>query len=374
MVRTNRLGAALFLAAVYATQVGHNSCSGDLLHDSGFDLWCGESLCSWQVEKGEVRQAPTWHEADLGVELVGDEVVISQRADVSNVNCVLFDLVADIDLDATVTLEMDLYDDGEVDFAEQLPTASWENLSYLVQMPERFQGIRFRLKKSGGGKAVLAQIRARDEAACGGAPLAQPIAPLGADCWGSGDGLNLLDDACASGSCVVAGALSAVCSECAEAADCADGQACGVESRVESFLSPYRTCVPAASRGLGERCAGDDECATGVCCEWTCSDCCAADGRTCADGAACEPDGGGDGWVAPAAQCDPGGGTRASGAACLVDADCASGRCRGDGPLTVCLADGRLCDVDPDCPPDGSQEEDEFGTCAEIGVTRATCD
>ena len=32
-------------------------------------------------------------------------------------------------VEATVVLEMDLYDDGEVDFSERLPTASWENLT-----------------------------------------------------------------------------------------------------------------------------------------------------------------------------------------------------------------------------------------------------
>jgi hypothetical protein len=373
MVKRNRLGAALLYAAVYAVAAGHGECSNDLLHDSGFDLWCGDELCSWQVEKGAVAKAPTWHESDLGVELVGDEVVMSQLTDAANAPCVLFDLVADIDLDAGVVLEMDLYDDGEVDYSQRLPTASWENLSFLVAMPERFDGIRFRLSKTGSGRAVLAQIRARSESVCDGPRLPQPVAPLGAGCWASGEDLVVDDEACASGTCAVGGPLSAVCSGCAEDADCGDGQVCGVESRVESFLSPYRTCVPAASRGLGERCAGDGECATGVCCQWTCSDCCAEDGRLCGDGADCVS-AGGDGWVAPAAQCDPGGGSRASGAACLTDADCASARCAGEGPLRVCGADGRLCEANADCPPDGTQDGDEFGTCAAIGVTRGTCD
>ena len=372
MVTSRRFRTAIFFALVYATQAGNDSCSGDLINDSGFDLWCGDELCSWQVEKGAVAKAPTWHERDLGVELVGDEVVLSQRIDDANIGCVLFELVADIDLDATVELEMDLYDDGEVDFSGRLPTASWEKLEYRVAMPERFQGIRFRLKKSGRGRAVLAQIRARDVTECGGPVLDQPIAPLGASCWGDGE-LELADEACESETCAVAGPLAAVCSDCGDAADCADGQVCGVETRVESFLTPYRTCVPEASRGLGERCAGDDECATGVCCEWTCSDCCAADDRACPDGADCVP-GDEDGWIGPPSQCDPGGGTRASGAACLADADCASGRCAGGDPLKVCRADGRLCDDHPDCPNDGSQVENDFGTCEAIGVTRGTCD
>ena len=378
MVKTRRLGAALFFAAVYATQAGHNSCSGDLLHDSGFDLWCGDQLCSWQLEKGELRQVPTWHEADLGVELVGDQVVISQLTDASNTPCVLFDLVADIDADASVELEMDLYDDGEVDFTERLPTASWDSLSYLVRMPERFQGIRFRLKKSGGGHAVLAQIRAREEQECGGAPLAQPVSPLGAGCWGvDGENLVLEDAWCASGSCAMSrpgeGLSPAVCSQCADDADCGE-EVCGVEASVRSFLTPYRACVAAASRGLGELCMEDDECATGVCCTGVCSDCCSQDDRSCDDGGACAPAPSPGGRHVPPEQCDPGGRTRASGAACLIDEDCSSGRCSGGDPLTICLADGRLCDLDADCPDDGTQEEGEFGTCSEIGVTRGICD
>ncbi len=366
----NRLATGLLLAVVYATQAGNDSCSGDILNDSGFDLWCGEELCSWQIDKGQVAKAPTWTEEDYGVELVGDEVAISQRTDTRDVSCVRFDLVADIDLDATVVLEMDLYDDGVVDYSQQLPTAAWEQLSYQVPMPEHFQGIRFRLRKSGGGHAVLAQIRARDEVECDGTRLSQPIAPLGADCWGVEDqNLVLLHDLCASELCTAIDPSEfspAVCSECDGPDDCGDLEVCGLESRVASFLGPYRTCVAAASRGLGELCVGDDECQTGVCCDGRCADCCAADQRGCADGSSCV--------AGQAPMPDRCGGGRASGGPCLADGDCTSGSCTGDGPLQVCQADGRLCDQDPDCPPDGTHDEDEFGTCGDIGVARGICD
>jgi hypothetical protein len=377
MVR-KRIASALVLAAVYATQAGHGSCSGDLLHDSGFDIWCGDQLCSWQVDKGTVRQAPTWHQGDLGVELVGDEVAISQRSEARDLACVRFDLVADIALDASVVLEMDVYDDGEVDFSERLPTAAWQQLSYRVVMPARSQGVRFRIRKRGGGRAVLAQIRAREESECDGTPLAQPAAPLGASCWGvEDDAIVTADDWCASGTCAPASpgaAITATCAGCGADGDCGDGQVCGLASRVARFLDPYRSCVASGSRGLGERCAGDGECRAGVCCAGVCSDCCPGDGRSCPDGAACQAVAVA-GLVTPPAQCDPAGGTRASGAGCLRGEDCASGRCAGENPLRVCLVDGRLCEADADCPPDGSPEaDDEPGTCAALGVARGTCD
>ncbi len=53
---TRRSGALLFLATVFTTQTGYNECTGDVLHDPGFDIWCGDELCSWDIEKGDVRK------------------------------------------------------------------------------------------------------------------------------------------------------------------------------------------------------------------------------------------------------------------------------------------------------------------------------
>jgi hypothetical protein len=382
----NRQFTTVLLAlATYLTQAGHGACSGDLLHDSGFDLWCGEELCSWQVEKGEIRQAPTWHPDDLGVELVGDDVAIAQRTSASNHSCVLFELVADIELDASVTLEMDLYDDGEVDFSQRLPTARWEHLTYQVVMPDRYQGIQFRLRKEGPGRAVLAQIRARRETECEGAPLEQPLGPLGASCAAvisgpDGESEIIADhDLCRSGLCAVTQLptfLPLVCSECEEDDDCGSG-VCGMADPAATFLAPYRSCVAPDSRALGDLCFAGGECSTGVCCRGVCSTCCTSSstgcdgGRSCGSAAHDTPVPGR--WIAPM-QCDPQGGTGPAGEACLSDLDCASGRCAGDRDLRICLQDGRGCQQDTDCPFDGSQEHDEFGTCYALGTAGGTCE
>jgi hypothetical protein len=383
MSTTNRPWTVPLLATLcYLGAAGHNTCSGDILHDSGFDLWCGEALCSWKVERGDVRKAPTWHADDHGVELLGDDVVISQRSDASFVKCVRFDMVADIDLEARVTLEMDLYDDGVVDFERQLPTARWERLEYLVTMPDHFQGIRFRLRKTGPGHAVLAQIRAIDEDECGGEPLAARPGPAGAACveftlvseteWQS----ELRPDWCASNLCVgtVPGFLGELaCGECDGDASCGR-HVCGLESRVPPFLDPYRACVRPASRVLGERCFGDAECATGLCCGGACSTCCVdvpcADGRTCGPRASFMP---ALALTIAVMQCDPQAGRGLPGEACLSADDCASGVCAGPEALRLCGADGRRCDQDPDCPEDGTQEEGEFGTCASLGIAGGIC-
>lgn len=379
-----RFGALLFLAVVYLTQSGYDSCTGDLLHDSGFDMWCGDQLCSWKVERGEANQAPTWHESDLGVALVGDDVLISQRTDIDDgiAPCVRFELVADIAEDASVTLQMDLFGDGEIDYERQLPTSSWAPLVYVVHMPLRYQGILFRLAKTGGGRAVLAQIRARtlslDE--CGGATAIDDLpVPLGGSCYSrdQDDPFAPDDAACESGECAIArpaAFLPYSCSECQDDAGCGEGEVCGLAARVPPFLDPYRACVAAASRSMGELCMADGECATGICCQGWCASCCADDGRECAGGATCSALIDESGARAPD-QCDAGQGHGQSGEACLRDDDCASGACAGGEPLRVCPVDGRLCDDDPDCPPDAVDEGEgrEIGRCVVLGTSGGSC-
>ncbi len=376
-----RLGACLFLSVVYVTQSGYDACTGDLLHDSGFDMWCGEQLCSWKVERGEAVQAPTWHDSDLGVDMVGD-VVLTQRADIDEriAPCVRFELVADIAEDATVTLGMDLLGDGELDYERQLPTSSWAPLVYLVRMPTRYQGIVFRLEKT-GGHAVLAQMRARtvEVEACGGAAAIEDVpVPLGGSCWSfdPDEPLTPLDEVCASGQCVPgpAGSLQALCAACEDDAGCPDGEVCGVQSTLSPFVDPYRACVPAASRSLGQLCRADGECATGTCCDGLCSTCCAADGRECEAGRAC-----GSALVETGPrmpdQCDPGEGRGVAGEPCLADADCESGACAGGDELRLCPADGRQCAVDADCPPSSLDQLEgrEVGLCVAVGTTGGSC-
>lgn len=378
----NRVATTIAAVAIYLACAGHGTCTSDLLDDPSFDLWCGEELCSWKVERGDIHKAATWHESDTGVELVGDDVAISQLSDVSYQDCIQFDLIADIDLDATVILEMDLFDDGEIDFSERLPTARFELLSYVVKMPERFQGIRFRLRKTGSGHAVLAQIRARRASDCEGEPLDQPVTPVGGWCVLDDDGeggLAPTHDWCATGTCSQSQPWALgryACSDCEQDSDCDNG-VCGVQDQVPTFLDPHRSCVAPASRELGQLCYQGEECATGVCCLGVCSTCCdsfpqaeCSDDRTCTQRDYDTPVRGG--YIGPS-QCDPGLATGLVGEACLRDDDCASQNCVGSDELSVCLYDGRTCSSDTDCPPDRSHDHDEFGTCFRFGTAGGIC-
>jgi len=157
---------ALFAIAAFLL-LSAESCD-PIIEDSGFDIWCDGQPCRWDVEQGEVAQAPTWHKRDHGIELIGDPVVISQLQfeDNTTVTCIRFELIADIEESASVTLEMDFYDDGEVEFSQIIPTSDWAPLSYLVKPPETFEMIRFRIHKTGSGRAVLADITAENVTRC----------------------------------------------------------------------------------------------------------------------------------------------------------------------------------------------------------------
>ncbi len=154
---------------------GVDSCGEDLIADSGFDLWCGDELCGWEIESGDVAAVPTWHSEDLGASMVGDPVAISQATEhtEADAQCILFSLLADVGEGASLTLELDFGDDGVAEYSHPLPADDWAPAGYFITPPVAFDGIRFRLRKSGSGEAVIAQLRAQveDPANCTEPPL-----------------------------------------------------------------------------------------------------------------------------------------------------------------------------------------------------------
>ena len=172
MRRSAFTSVALALAA--CASMGATDC-GQIIDDAGFDLWCGNALCKWQLEGGEIEKAPTWHEADAGVELLGSDTKISQLTQVNNFDgtCIRFDMIADLDESVDLRLQMDVYGDGTYEYDERIPSSDWRALSYLVRMPASYDMVKFRLYKRSAGHAVLANIGAEiaGEADCTSPPL-----------------------------------------------------------------------------------------------------------------------------------------------------------------------------------------------------------
>jgi hypothetical protein len=362
-----RLSMILMILAAYPVFSGWQ-CGPPLNQDPGFDLWCIDNegrhvLCAWDLDAGEIRRVATWHRSDYGVEMQSNPTQISQRIE-EKAGCFFFEMLVDKDDGVAVILEMDFQDDGTIEYSHPLPNDDFRPIEYNIKPPTWYESVRFIIRKTGEGKAVLAQIKVSsvDEADCADQPLNLTDRPDGAECEESAQ--------CKSGRCAqvmlwrpdVEGGDVKACSGCVYADDCLADDVCGLEASADALL--YRGCGPAGRHGLGERCMDHPECQTGICCEGICSECCT--NLDCPAGSACAP----RDWetlgeeyeyqILPL-QCAPGEGKGATGAVCLKDDDCESNDCIGVGELKH----GRKCDIDEECPL--------WEACLPLGVAGGQC-
>jgi hypothetical protein len=183
-------------------------CGESIIKDPNFDLWCGETLCNWQVEQGQIARASTWHERDYGVDLIGETVQLSQRGEFGDdrPSCLSYDLLANIDGKAEVQLEMDFDADGTIEFTQVLPLGAWQTLSYKAPAPTWYRAIKFSIRKHGEGHATLARIRVGADIDCQGPAPSTVNRPSGAPCEMSAQ--------CTGGVCDTAGSDAAVAGKC----------------------------------------------------------------------------------------------------------------------------------------------------------------
>jgi hypothetical protein len=182
--------------------------------DPGFDDWCGDTLCHWTLAEGQIAKAPTWHERDYGVELLGAPVTLRQVPNVSSIGCLELKVVADIDPAASVYVELDFRADGTVDYRERIPSAAWEPLTFLVTAPSWYDKVALTIRKESDGHAVLARLEFGDGQGCTGAAIPLDDRPAGAWCETAGQ--------CTSGMCAPSKVCSTTFAAC-DAAPCADG-------------------------------------------------------------------------------------------------------------------------------------------------------
>jgi hypothetical protein len=375
----DRRGAARLALCLAATPMLMGAeCEEPLVQDSGFDLWCGDSLCAWQVDEGAIAKVPTWHARDYGVDLQGAAARISQLlpSGSDDVSCLRLSLLADVADPVSVTLELDFNDDGgPPEHTETLPSGAWLPVSYHVSAPTYFRTVRVSIRKRGEGHAAVAQIQIAKSSGCSDPPLFTAQRPDGAPCESTAQ--------CTTGRCLPQASAElllsdptkarAVCEACDADSECGAGRVCGL-GFVADFVEPHRRCTPAAAGVLGDRCLTGGECAGGLCCRGVCSSCCAEPGAAaaagCAAGQVCRerPLGPGMPLLRAAWQCAPGEGAGLSGAPCSSDGDCATGRCVGPATLTTCAADGRRCAGDADCPTTFLDN-----SCIAVGVAGGQC-
>jgi hypothetical protein len=153
----------IVLMPVFLVTMG-NYCETDLIDDPGFQFWCGEELCAWQLEAGAVRKAPSWHEHDYAVELVGAPVVLSQQASRGFPSCVRLEVIADVEPRAMVSIEIDYTGDGSVDWQAPIQQEGFRTVAWELRegaAPQRDSV--FYVRKASEGRAVIMQLRASSE-------------------------------------------------------------------------------------------------------------------------------------------------------------------------------------------------------------------
>jgi hypothetical protein len=361
--------STILLAVVVASQMGNTDC-GQVIRDSGFDLWCGDQLCAWKTERGAVKRVATWNEGDPGVELVGNDVAIEQLTPVDSGDgtCIEFSLVANVDRNTDLELNVDVLGDGTIDHKERLPEARWKLLTYDILIKAPYRGIRFELAKTGDGTAQLANIGAKivrvEDGGCAGLAAIDPgPAPLGSFCDPSA-----MDATCASGLCQYVSdpnsffGVSGACGQCDDTHPCDASQVCGLHEPTSPVRVASDGCVAPGSKELGERCLGNGECASNICnANGHCSAC---DAGTCSTCAAA--------WTNGPSVCSPGAHQGASGAPCTSDDDCATGSCQGT--VRGECSDGRPCASAIDCPfGTGSDAPLQNGACTTVGIQGGSC-
>ena len=227
----------------------------------GFDLWCGDQLCAWKIERGDVAARA---DVERGRprrrarrQRRRDRAALAGRQRRRHVHRVRSDRERRRRRRRS-TLNVDVYGDGTRRAHRAHPDLALGAADVQARRSTApYDGIRFELTKTGTGHAVLAQIGAKITDGCDAfTPITPAPAPLGAPC---GD-----DDRLPSGICG-SGRSSAACAWAAPAARAPADEVCGVE-RSDLAGARAATRVRAdGSRELGEQCLLDSECASGIC-------------------------------------------------------------------------------------------------------------
>jgi hypothetical protein len=240
------LGIVLFGAASLGSD-----CDGDIVNDPTFRDWCGDTLCDWTLDVGQIAQAPTWNADDLGVSFLDMPTQISQVTSESSATCILFTAVANTALTADLYLELDFDNDGTIDYSQPI-TGQWTEAQIEITAPADYSGITYHVRKNGTGTAVLAEMRVQSTTGCTAPPVTLGHLLLGEGCTEGSE--------CVSGTCSTLNDWGVgVCALCSSGEMCTSGVC-------EDGLYQFSQCNPGnRTRSNGSPCVTDSDCESGRC-------------------------------------------------------------------------------------------------------------
>jgi hypothetical protein len=256
-------GAVLGMAMLGA------DCQGNIVNDPTFRDWCGNTLCSWTVDYGQIQRVPTWTEEDFGVAFLDNGskgTQISQVTQENQATCILFTSVGDIDPGAQMSVGVDFNNDGTIDQNVTLGSTTWHEVQAQITAPPAYDGITFYVTKAGTGTAILAEMRIQSVTGCTApAPDSGSELALGEYCSNGGDCASRIcshyvGDVSPDGGAESLAEDAGVCALCSSAVPCAGGATCA------SGLFLFPQCGPGEHLGIpNAACVTDSDCQSGKC-------------------------------------------------------------------------------------------------------------
>ena len=269
-MRTSRR-LVIFLVMTLLCGIFATGCD-DILSDPNFHTWCGDQLCSWKLDSGQIRRAPTWHPKDYGVELLDSTdathiTAISQIVD-KTPTCLEFTTVADVAAEAQVSIGVDFDNDGTFEYEQPIAATGFTAQKTQITAPLTYTNIRFVIMKKGSGRAVLAQMDVRSKTDCTAPPVALKPQVQGTTCGAAGHGIECISRICCDGMCAECCAKGGPQGKDEDGGvlpdptdTCSDGAKCGTLGR-----GVPRQCDPGtAKRPAHIECLLNEDCASGVC-------------------------------------------------------------------------------------------------------------
>jgi hypothetical protein len=285
-----------------------SACAADLQFEQmdTIDPTCAETLCGWEVKAGNVSPSGSWHEHQRAVQLDGMPALITKRLDyVRNVQCFSMGVLADVDEDAQLVLQLDFNDDGTVDTSTPVPAVRWRHVELGIRPPPEFRAVRLNLLKQGPGTVRIAQLvldsniddcklakptTLADGSLCSNDYTCSSGRCLLGHCASCPEGGCNEGDACRSSDECRDGACAAgVCRACAKNGSCPTGQGCSIHGQCASgncvFGEQPSLVKYPGNDGICGDCDEDADCGGGFCFLGHCS-ACRSDGD-CTDGKVC---------------------------------------------------------------------------------------